>query len=203
MKKICTKCGENKTLEKYYENNKHKDGKRSECKRCTNANRRKHYIKNKKKIGKYKQKYYKENEEKCLERQGKYYIANKEKILGKHKKYSKTEKGRLAVARRSHNRRINIKNTKNNLTHQEKNIILFLQNYKCIHPDCIDYFDEVEPTTDHIKPVIKGGDLIKENVQYLCRRHNSTKGVQEIDYRSTIHKQHINQEKTWNHNQYK
>jgi hypothetical protein len=108
-------------------------------------------------------------------------------------KYMKSDKGRLTQARSNHKSRDWKSKTISNLALYEKNIILFLQNYQCIGSDHEGgkYFDKVEPTIDHIKPLSKGGDLIKENVQYLCQSCNSKKHTKYIDYRSKIHKEVI------------
>lgn len=218
MKKICSKCKKNKDLEEYYKNNKHKDGKESRCKSCTNAEHKKYCTKNRERKKEYDKKYYIKNKGRIKENNNEYYIQNKQKILeyfkeyrksdegrsahikantkysktGKGKladaKYRKSEKGRLARDKRYHNRRINESKTLNNLTINEKNTILFLQNYKCIYPNCNEYFDLVKPTLDHIKPLSKGGDLIKENVQFLCKSCNSKKHDKEVDYRTNFHK---------------
>lgn len=43
MRKICTSCGENKLLEKFYKHVKHKDGYRTSCKSCCEIYSRKRY----------------------------------------------------------------------------------------------------------------------------------------------------------------
>jgi 5-methylcytosine-specific restriction endonuclease McrA len=212
MKKICTKCNKNKSLEEFYFDSWHKHNRSYSCKECIKIARRKHYIKNKEKITEHNKKYYIKNKEKIIENSKKrnlvygkeyreknkeriseynrdYSIKNKEKLLKKRKEYYKTEAGKLVGIRRNNNRRSREKNIINNLTIQEKNIILSLQNYKCI--SCDQYFDMVNPTLDHIIPVVSNGGLTKNNVQILCKPCNSKKFTQEIDYRSQIHKQII------------
>ena len=41
----------------------------------------------------------------------------------------------------------------------------------------------IKLTIDHIKPVSKGGPDIAENIQPLCRKCNSSKGVRNVDHR--------------------
>lgn len=227
MKKICTKCGENKALEKYSKDPSKKDGRYSSCKDCV----KKYRIEHRQQIREYDKKYYKTDKGKLIRTKvnaryaesdkgkliqvkssAKYSKTNKGKLTqnkynksekgkltqSKYRKsekyklvqirYYKTEKNKLRAIRGSQNRRAKEKEILSTLTTKESNIILLLQNYKCIHPDCVDYFDEVEPTLDHIKPVSIGGPLVKDNIQYLCRKHNSKKHTQEIDYRSELHK---------------
>jgi hypothetical protein len=210
VKKICIKCKKNKPLEEYYKDYRTKGSRYSECKICYNIRQEKYRKSDKGKVSQAKKsaKYAKSDKGKATQArhrktdkgkatQARAYAKHRKTDKGKishtkaNVKYLKTDKGKASVIRRSHARRAREKETLNNFDAKESRCILFLQNYKCIHPDCIDYFDEVEPTLDHIKPVIKGGNLIKENIQYLCRKHNSMKGVQTIDYRSQIHKQTI------------
>ena len=210
MKKICYKCKISKPLNDFHKHSTTKDGRQSYCKNCHNARQLEYRIKNAEKIKDYRnkhkqqmseyraknksqisennKKYVETNRSKITKYQHDYYLENKEKISRYKKEYYKSAKGKLTKTKARHNRRARESNTNNTLTIQEKNIILFLQNYKCIYPNCTEYFDLSEPTTDHIKPVINGGSLTKDNVQYLCRRHNSKKGIMEKDYRSDIHK---------------
>ncbi len=220
MIKICSKCKENKELNEYYKHALGKNGRRSECKSCSNARSKKYNIEHKQKmseytkkyriehkqqISKYAKKYHAEHQQRISKRKKEYYKTEKGRLakteyrnsekgrlveIKGHAKYHKTEKGKLTIIKKSHNRRTNESNVINNLTAQQKNIIIFLQNYRCIG-GCDRYFDEVKPTLDHIKPVSKGGSLVKDNVQFLCKKHNSKKHDKEIDYRSDIHKEMI------------
>jgi 5-methylcytosine-specific restriction endonuclease McrA len=200
MNKVCTKCGENKDLEDYYKDVRSKDAKRSECKSCAekyDKSDKGKLIKtkyNKSDKGKLTNAKYKKSDKGKLTN-AKYATNYSKSERGKlsYAKHMKTEKGKLTSARKNHNRRNNEKNTTNDLTAEELNCIIFLQNYQCIglNHEGSRYFDEVAPTKDHIKPVEMGGHFIKENVQALCKSCNSSKGAQYIDYRSDIHKKTI------------
>ena len=196
MKKICTKCKENKPLEDFYIQSRNKDSRRPSCKTCDNKickkyrenskeERKQYKNNNREKIKKQKKVYRKKNIERILKYEEQYRIENKEKI----KNYYKTEQGKLLRKKIKHKRRAGELTTINDLTIKEKNIIFSLQSYKCI--SCNEYFDKVEPTLDHIIPVVNGGGFTKNNIQILCQRCNSSKSIKIIDYRSKIHKQLI------------
>ena len=209
--KICTECKEEKFLESYHKDVSKKDGKRSECKSCHNARIKKYRRTESGKLAAVK---YRKSEKGKLS-QIKYIKSSRGKLkraefckTDKYKlvqtRYKKSDKGKAAIARDNCKKIFWKSNVINDLTAPETKCILFLQEYKCIYPGCDKYFDEIRPTLDHIRPVSKGGNFTKENIQALCQSCNSKKGIKTIDYRSTIHKQHINQGKQWhNHNQCK
>jgi 5-methylcytosine-specific restriction endonuclease McrA len=187
----------NKALEEYYNNNRHKDGKRSECKSCRNA-RQKEYNKSEK--GKLiRAEYIKSDKGKATI--ARYNKSDKGKLAdveyrktdkGKaaQAQYRKSEKGRAAIARGHHNSRYWKSKTLNTLDEKEFNYIILLQNNKCAC--CGETFtDELKPARDHIYPASKGGDFIKENIQALCRSCNSSKHTNQIDYRTQNHKEII------------
>lgn len=106
----------------------------------------------------------------------KYYMANKEKVKDKVKTYSKTPIGRLTQARSMNKRRSKSEMVNNDLTIEQWNKILNLQNNRCLI--CKRKFNShLKPTRDHIIPVSKGGGLTFENTQALCRSCNSSKSA--------------------------
>jgi 5-methylcytosine-specific restriction endonuclease McrA len=191
MNKVCTKCGKSNPLEDYYKHSLAKDGRASKCKSCHKLAQAKYAKSDKGRLVNVKAHVKYDKTEKGKATTAKYFKTDKGKLA--IAKYNKTSRGKLTKARTNHNRRINIANTKNNFTIKESKLILFLQNYQCANPNCEcgRFFDMVEPTLDHIVPVELSGDLIKENVQYLCQSCNSSKGIKYIDYRSETHKQMI------------
>jgi len=117
-KKICSKCKEEKEVCEFYNNKSKFDGKRPECKVCSNEQSTLYNRKNKEKVNGIKQKYVDNNKEKVkqskkewfdknteykkehyikntnhiLEKSKKYYNDNREKIIEYNKKYVKTNK---------------------------------------------------------------------------------------------------------------
>ena len=75
--RICTKCGEEKSLEEFDKQAKGKYGKRATCKLC----RKQHYEANKEKAKEYQKQYREANKEKKAEYDKQYHQANKEKIV--------------------------------------------------------------------------------------------------------------------------
>lgn len=169
-KKFCKKCGHEKNLEEFYKDSSKKDGYRPDCKICRK---------------KYLRLYYQKNKKKKLLQVAKYRIQNKLKIKNRMKKYNETDKGKATIARGHHNRRSREKNTLSLLTHNEWSMVLSLQEYKCAC--CKNFFDDTTPEKDHIIPISKGGNLIINNVQALCRQCNNTKNDKIIDFRSINH----------------
>jgi 5-methylcytosine-specific restriction endonuclease McrA len=144
---------------------------------------------NKDKVKKHNKKYYQENSNKVLElnkqwrKENKeyflkymegYYINNKDGRKECIKKYNKTENGKATKQRATYKRRIKIKNIINTLNSQEWLDILEAYNYKCAYCD-VEFDCENLPTKDHIIPISKGGDNMKENIVPACRSCNSKK----------------------------
>ena len=198
MNKICTKCGESKSLEKYHKDVSTKDGRRPDCNNCVNARNKQYKAKHKQQILEYNKsekgklaqsKYRKSDKGRLTVAKGlsRYFKTDKGKLA--LSRYNKSDKGRATIARKNHNKKIWKANSINIFNNKEFNCVIFLQNYRCAH--CNRYFDEVDPARDHIKPASKGGDFIKENIQALCRSCNSKKSTKYIDYRTNIHKEMI------------
>jgi len=88
MEKKCTKCGEVKSLDKFYNHKIGKNGKDSRCRTCVKDYREA----NKEKSKQYKKEYYKKNKEKFSQHAKEYYKKKKEKILLQSKEYNKKNK---------------------------------------------------------------------------------------------------------------
>lgn len=198
--KICTKCGEGKTLENYYKDIRRKDGRASECKSCINIRHKKYNAENKQQQSEYQKEYRKSDKGKAAH--AKYRKSNKGKLIetkyrksdkrkATNAKYFKTDKGKATKARDAHNRRIKIANTLCTLDDKQFNYIVHnLQNTDCA---CCGrtFTKKLIPTRDHIYPVSKGGDFTIYTVQALCKSCDSKKGTKYIDYRSDYHKEMI------------
>jgi len=127
-----------------------------------------------KKLKKFKQ-YYKDNHKGIRKQQKQHYEDNHEKEVERVKQYLKTENGKATAQRNCTKRRAKMKEIINTLTAEEWLDILKEHKYKCFY--CGKEFDLFDlPTKDHILPISKGGNNIKENVVPACRSCNAKKG---------------------------
>jgi 5-methylcytosine-specific restriction endonuclease McrA len=101
-------------------------------------------------------------------------IKNKDKMLEYQKKYTLTEKGKASRQRSDCKRRAIDKNIINTLTSDEWLNILKEYNYKCAYCGC-EFNENNMPTREHIIPVSKGGQNVKENIIPACISCNSKK----------------------------
>ena len=99
MKKVCSKCGEEKESECFNKNNAVKSGLYSHCKSCRKEYIRKYYLSIKEKAKKYNKEYQGKNKEKIKIKSKNYRQKNKERINQKRResysKLSKEEKKKL------------------------------------------------------------------------------------------------------------
>lgn len=90
------------------------------------------------------------------------------------KQWRKTDKGKANSQRTNVTRKTREENIINTLTFQEWLEILKKYHLKCAY--CGKEFDLFDrPTRDHVIPISKGGDNVKENIVPACRSCNSKK----------------------------
>jgi 5-methylcytosine-specific restriction endonuclease McrA len=65
------------------------------------------------------------------------------------------------------------------ITAEEWESVLDRYGHHCLYPGCV----ETKVTMDHVIPLSKGGRHSIDNVQPLCKRHNSRKNASYVDYR--------------------
>jgi len=108
---------------------------------------------------------------------GKINIQKKNKKMqekGYFKEWQKTEKGKANSQRGHVKRQAKEKNIINTLTAKEWEDILEKHNYRCAY--CGIEFDcENLPTKDHVMPISKGGNNVRENIIPACKSCNSKK----------------------------
>jgi hypothetical protein len=92
-KKQCSRCERVKPFDDFYKN---QTGKRSICKECEKARKKRDYVKNKEHIRKQQKGYYDKNRDKILEQKQEYYELNKDTIIEKFRiRYNADPKFRL------------------------------------------------------------------------------------------------------------
>ena len=133
----------------------------------------------------YKKEWYRDNQERLSEKRKERYENNKEEILEQIKEYRKTENGRATAQRAKYKRRTILKNTINTLTSEEWLDILKEYDYRCAYCGC-DFNEDNMPTKDHVIPISKGGDNIKENIVPACRGCNSKKNNKILNIKEGI-----------------
>jgi len=167
---------------------------------------KKYYQEHRKKILKdtkrYKEEnpeYYKEYIKKWRERNPEYgkvhHLVNRGKELEQVKKwrennleyrkrykkeYYETEKGKATNQRNQCTRRAREKKIINTLTAQEWIDILKRYKFRCAYCDC-EFTLFNRETRDHIIPISKNGDNIRENIVPACQSCNSKKNNKSID----------------------
>ena len=86
--KTCTKCGDDKSLEKFNKHKRGKYGRMSRCKLCE----KKYKQENKERIAEYRKQYREENKERIAEYHKQYKQNNKEKLSEQQKQYVKNRR---------------------------------------------------------------------------------------------------------------
>lgn len=144
------------------------------CKPCRRAMARAYKKRNRPAMKASLQKWQHEHSERTKELRRNHYLANTEK----EKQRSKLWRQQHPVLRRAYQRMRYVKTQGHRLTDEEWSEVLQAYGTRCLRCGT-----ENDITVDHIIPVSKGGQDIKENVQPLCRACNTKKKQQNTDYR--------------------
>ena len=123
----------------------------------------------------YCKRYHKENKEYSNKYSKQHYQDNREKNLEYGKKYLRTEEGKANTQRRHSRIRAKGRKIINTLTAGEWLDILEKHNFKCAYcgKDLFNLF--ARPERDHVIPISRGGDNIKENIIPACHSCNVKK----------------------------
>ena len=139
-----------------------------------------YYQKNRKEILIYKKKIRESNPKLLNERSRKWRENNLEYVRKRDRELIKTERGKANHQRSCTKRRTKIKEIINTLTFKEWLDILKKYHFKCAY--CGKEFDLFTiPERDHIIPISKGGNNIKENIIPACRNCNARKSNKIIN----------------------
>ena len=155
--------------------NKERRNKKSKQWREDNPEKRKEYGEQWLKDNpEYSKQYYQKNKERMDKQHKQWKKDNPKNIKKTQKKYFKTDKGKATSQRGHYNRRAKELKCINTLTAQEWINILKEYKFKCAY--CgkeFNLFDK--PEKEHVIPISKGGNNVKENVVPSCRSCNSKK----------------------------
>jgi len=92
MTKVCTKCGKEKLLKKFYKNKRGKYGRRGSCKKCDIAKGeqyRKDHVEERKR---YRKQYCKDNKDQLAAYNKQYRKDNKDQLAAQKKQYHKDQR---------------------------------------------------------------------------------------------------------------
>lgn len=207
--KKCSKCKRLLTNENFTKKRTSKDGLDLWCKDCRKDCRikyrknfllkikesnKKYYLKNKRKIIQATKEYYfnnkgkrldsikkwqEDNKEKRKTYNHKWYIKNKSLVRNRNRKYRKVFPDRYRTY--VENRRALREKAIGNYTEKEWEELKSKYGNKCLK--CGKRETETMLTPDHIVPLDKNGSNYIDNIQPLCRKCNSEKNVDIIDFR--------------------
>lgn len=91
-KKVCTKCGEDKSVNEFWKNKRYSDGLQNQCKCCFKISNKKYREDNKDKLKTYYKSYREDNKDKITNGAKKYYQKNKQTLSNYQKEYNKKNK---------------------------------------------------------------------------------------------------------------
>lgn len=140
----------------------------------TKKQRKQYREKNSEKILKRVMQWQKDNPEKVKKHRKKCKEKNREYHIRWNREWNKTEKGKANAQRGGFKRRARKRDIINTLTAEEWIEILKEYKFKCAYCGC-EFTLFNRETRDHVIPISKGGDNIKENVIPACRSCNSKK----------------------------
>lgn len=190
--KICSWCKTEKEYSEFYRWVRSKDGYQSHCKMCDDERTKEYRKNNAEKIKQRKHNYWENNKDRFLDKNREYYHAHRDILLLKNKEngkknrihYSeyhkewrhKTKKGQVYFHRR---RQLERNASGRGISSSDWLFILDKYNHTCL---CCGRND-IDLTIDHIIPLSRGGEHDINNIQPLCGKCNSIKGIRTIDYR--------------------
>lgn len=176
MTKTCTKCGESKPRTEFSKDAQKRDGLRSWCKTCANAEHSSWYAANSEKSKIYNAAWYAANSEEHRARTAAWQSVNPEKVRKAIAKWRAANPE--AVRIKNQNRRS--RNNGGKLSTGLAARLYKLQRGKCA---CCKKPLGDNYHRDHRMPLALGGSNTDDNIQLLCQRCNNQKGAKHpIDF---------------------
>ena len=142
---------------------------------------RQYYLDHKEELKESQRLYRITHKEELKESKRQYYLTHKEERKEYEHQYFQTPEGKATLQRSQTARRARLALIANSLTCEEWYAILEEHEFKCAYCGCslLDLFNP--PTRDHIVPISKGGDNVKENIVPACKSCNCKKGNKLIE----------------------
>ena len=131
--RVCTKCREVKTIDKFGRNKNNEDGLNLWCKECNNKKSKEYYENNKNKILKLQKQYYLDNLEYITEYKKQYQKTNKEVIAVKAKQYQQDNKETIDAYKkqyRENNKEFIAKGSKKYRKNNKSTIVKYEKDHK-------------------------------------------------------------------------
>jgi len=200
--KTCSKCGTTypATPEFFVRSKIHKDGLYPSCKKCTRAQYREHYERNREKIiarttqyhqdnpdaqkrasAKWKQEHREQHLQETRDRSAAWRELNRDKDRTASKRWR--EDNPDAYRAIQHAARARKRNSQGSFSAEQWERLKDQFGYRC--PRCGRAEPEITLTVDHVVPLAWGGSNDIGNIQPLCKACNAAKGAREAaDYRS-------------------
>lgn len=185
--KRCSKCGQTKSTDEFYNDSRRRDGKYSKCKDC-HCNVTSHYYNNNIEKSKHiravyrkehlssfaesTRRYYTKNREVVLKRQRIYRQTHPEKERAKRHKYLHSLRGRWVKLKVNQKRRTRQRNLPYRFTIYNWEICLEYWDYSCAYCG-----SKIKIHADHYIPLAKEDcpGTIPKNIIPACRRCNCSK----------------------------
>lgn len=180
MSKVCSKCKLIVPVGKFNKCKASSDGLRSECRDCCRADCARRYLINREARIKYAKEYNKEHAEIKTKYGAEYNASHRDVTARNNRNWElNNHERRLALNNEYRARKLNalVEPIPEDYWQQ----MLDFYGVKCMYPGC----SATEGLTrDHIVPLSKGGTHSLDNLQILCRPHNSGKcNHHATDYR--------------------
>ena len=196
--KACTGCHTEKHLDEFSNMKRNADGKQPKCKACNKAQAAEYYNKNKDEIRAKAAVYRREFHEHVLNLESAYRLKHKERKKIKNQEYSRKRRqlhpdaARLAERkwRQTHPENVRLARhryrarragaTVNTVPINILQLLIDFYGNCCMFPDCL----SMQLTLDHVVPLSIGGVHDVDNLQILCKTHNSRKcNRNSVDFR--------------------
>lgn len=188
--KICTVCGELKSIDSFSKLKSAQDGHQFRCKKCQSDYNKKYserfphkkheyYIVNKDRMRDKERAYRAENKEWYIEYQSKYRYENKDRIARLYKEWKSKNKEKVLAT--NHKYRARKRELECDYNSQDLVDLFEWQHGLCFWCDCILVYPfssrHINRKThlDHIVPLSRNGKNILENVVWACQSCNLSK----------------------------